>query len=281
MEQHLNCWSNMLNGSGLTGFAEPYWGSSWDNQGLLPRRTSSIWGVQETHLLPPVLEQMLLLPHRDHEPPHKQVGGMDNLLGAEEGFGWDICSQDSICSKHFCPQGRCGRVEEQPAVITATQTALGSPSLHPPSSPRPGREGSERRTWLCPRAEPHHSKTEPHKPHILCQTPKYPSPSTLLQSFHFIFRSLAPVSSFLFVFGSYYSWLPSVFCFPSSALIRMFILTACFSAFPRCLLAVAGQRSVFGLGKGWDQTITWSPQPGPGVEKLWALGLLSVGTWLV
>lgn len=151
----------------------------------------------------------------------------------------------------FFPQGRCGRVEEQPAVITATQTAPGSPSLHPPSSPTSGREGSKRRTWLCPRAEPHHSKTEPHKPYMLCQTPKYPSPSTLLLLlFHFIFRSLAPVSSFLFVFGSYYSWLPSVFCFPSSALIRMFILPACFSAFPRCLLVVAGQRSVFGLGKG-------------------------------
>lgn len=112
------------------------------------------------------------------------------------------------------------------------------------------REGSERRIWLCPRAEPHHSKTEPHKPYTLCQTPKYPSPSTLLLFFHFIFRSVAPVSSFLFVFGSYYSWLPSVFWFPSSALIRMFILTACFSTFLRCLLVVAGQRSVFGLGKG-------------------------------
>lgn len=30
----------------------------------------------------------------------------------------------------------------------------------------------------------------------------------------------------------------------------MFILTACFSTFPRCLLLVAGQSSVFGLGKG-------------------------------
>lgn len=246
-----------VNGSGLTGFAETYPGSSRDKQGSLPGRTSLIWGVQETHLLPPVLEQMWPLPHRD---PWASTGAgwrdEQLLLGAEKGFGWGICSWDSICSKHICPQGRCGRVEEQPAVITATQTAPGSPSLHPPSSPTSVREGSERRTWLCPRAELHHSKTEPHKPYTLCQTPKYPSPSTPLLFFHFIFRSVAPVSSFLFVFGSYYSWLPSVFWFPSSALIRMFILTACFSTFPEVP-----------PGCSWAEVCVWT---GQGLSRSWA-----------
>lgn len=88
-------------------------------------------------------------------------------------------------------------------------------------------------------------KLSPESPTHFASPLKYLSPSTLLLFFHFIFKSAAPVSSFLFVFGSYYSWLLSVFWFPSSALIRMFILAACFYTFPRCLLVVAGQRSVF------------------------------------
>lgn len=129
------------------------------------------------------------------------------------------------------------------AVIAATQTASGSLSLLSPSSPTSGSEGSEGRGQLCPRAEPHNCGD------CLASPLKYLSPSTLLLFFHFIFRSAAPVSSFLFVFCSYYSWLLPVFWFPSSALIRMFILAACFYTFPRCLLVVAGQRSLFGLGK--------------------------------
>lgn len=66
--------------------------------------------------------------------------------------------------------------------------------------------------------------------------------------FHFIFRPAAPVSSFLFVFGSYYSWLLPVFWFPSLALIRMFILPACFCTFPRCLPVRSRAESTLWVG---------------------------------
>lgn len=121
----------------------------------------------------------------------------------------------------------------------------------------------------------------PESPSCLGSPLKYLSPSTLLLFFHFIFRSAAPVSSFLFVFGSYYSWLLPVFWFPSSALIRMFILPPCFYTFPKvppgCSWAEVCVWTGQTLSHGWTRTSFWTTthrnRAGPGEEKTWVLSL--------
>lgn len=89
----------------------------------------------------------------------------------------------------------------------------------------PSGESQYKGEWI-ERGEPQTSRTESPQPQEPQNCP--PPPFAPMFFFHFIFRPAAPVSSFLFVFGSYYSWLLPVFCFPSLALARMFILPACF-----------------------------------------------------
>lgn len=188
---------------------------------------------------------------RDEQPP----------AVAEKEFGWGTCSWDSACilllsSKHVCPQGDVAGMGSRLLSLLPPKQLLGVPaySLHPPQ--HLGEKAVRGEVNSAPGLSPTATRLSPESPTCFVSPPKYLSPSTLLSFFHFIFRPAAPVSSFLFVFGSYYSWLLSVFWFPSSALIRMFILAACFYTFPRCLLVVAGQRSVFGLGR--HSRISWT-----------------------
>lgn len=133
----------------------------------------------------------------------------------------------------------------------------------------------------APGLSPTATGLSPESPPCLGSPLKYLSPSTLLLFFHFIFRSAAPVSSFLFVFGSYYSWLLPVFWFPSSALIRMFILPPCFYTFPKvppgCSWAEVCVWTGQTLLHGWTGTSFWTAthrnRAGPGEEKTWVLSL--------
>jgi len=243
------------NGSGLSGFAEPSRDSTQADQGSAPASTLLNQGLQKTHLLPQTwLEQTWSLPHR--APWASMTVGQREeqpLAGAEKGFGRGICSRDTVCillltSKYVCPQGDAAGVGSGLLSLPPPKQLLQLPahSLHPPH--HLGEMAVRGEVISAPGLSPTTARLSPENPTCLASPPKHLSPSTLL-FFHFIFRSAAPVSSFLFVFGSYYSWLLPLFWFPSSALIRMFILAACFYTFPRCLLVVAGQRSVFGLGR--------------------------------
>lgn len=179
---------------------------------------------------------------------------------------------------------RCGRVEEQPAVTTATQTAPGSPSLHPPSSPTSERGGSERRTWLCPRAEPTTANPSPTNPTGFARPQNIPAPPPCCCSFILFLDLLLLLALFYLFLVLIIPGSPQCFAFPPQPSSGCFFSLLVFSAFPRILLPGAGQRSGLALGKGSHgaglapdhhlETPAWS-------RRGEALGLLQAGTWLV
>lgn len=211
---------------------------------------------------------------RDSTP----VGWRDEqpLVGAEKGFRRGVLSWDSIyvlllSSKHVCRRG--GAAEEGSGLPPKPFLQVPAHSLHPPQLL--GEMTVRGEVTSAPGLSPTTTGLSPESPPCLGSPLKYLSPSTLLLFFHFIFRSAAPVSSFLFVFGSYYSWLLPLFWFPSSALIRMFILPPCFYTFPKvppgCSRAEVCVWTGQTLSHGWTGSSFWTATRGngaaPGQEK--------------
>lgn len=209
-------------------------------------------------------------------PALRRVRGMSNFW-RELRRGLDgastpgtVFASCSLAANTFAPTGDVAGVGRRLLSLLPRKQLLGVPvySLHPLQhlGEKAVRGEVSSAPGLSPGLSPTTERLSPESPTCFSSPPKYHSPSTLLLFFHFIFRSAAPVSSFLFVFHSYYSWLLPVFWFPSSDLIRMFILAACFYTFPRCLLVVAGQRSVFGLGRH-SRVAGLGPAAGPSPQK--------------
>lgn len=151
-------------------------------------------------------------------------------------LGWQL-------QQTLWPQGRCGRAVEQPAATTATQTAPGSPSLPPPSSPPQGGKAVRGEPGCAPELSPTTANLSPTRfarpqnipapPPCCCSFILFLDLLLLLALFYLFLVLIIPGSLQCFAFPPQ----PSSGCLFS---LLVFLLS----------LAGAGQRSVFALGRG-------------------------------
>lgn len=205
------------NSSRLTGFAEPSQDSSQANRGLAPTRPADLGHTRDTSSphRPGLSRRGPCLPE-PRGPERRCVGGISNTqqelrrgLDGASALGTASASCSRVANA-FVPRGDVAGVGGRlPSLLPAKMLPrVPAYSLHPPQ--RLGEKAVRGEVGSAPGLSPTPARLSPESPTCFSSPPKYLNPSTLLLFFHFIFRSAAPVSSFLFVFGSYYSWLLSV-----------------------------------------------------------------------
>lgn len=197
------------NGSGLTGFAKPYWGSSWDNQSSLPGRTSLIWGVQETHLLPPVL------PHRDHGPAQRQVGGMKIFFWElRRVLGGTSAPRIASAANTSAPRGDVARLKRSLLSSLLPKQLLGVPacSLHPP--PHQGEKAVRGEPGSVPGLSPTTAKLSPTHPACFARPQNIPAPPPCCCSFILFLDPLLLLALFYLFLVLIIPGFPQCFAFP-------------------------------------------------------------------